>query len=95
MYGQSLRAWLSRYHVKVNVVCPGYIKTNMSDRLIGPKPFLITSEKAVQIIQKGLVKNKACIAFPWQLNMVTRLATILPATLVDTVLNRFESYVSE
>lgn len=52
VYGQSLRAWLIRYQIHVNVICPGYIKTDMSDKLTGPKPFLISSEKAAKIIQK-------------------------------------------
>lgn len=95
VYGQSLRAWLSRYQVQVSVVFPGYIKTQMSDKLTGPKPFLLSSEKAAKIIQKGLSKNKANIAFPWQLHWLMRLAGALPGKVVDTVLNRFESHVSE
>ena len=92
MYGQSLRSWLARYHIKVTVISPGYIKTDMSDRLIGPKPFLISAEKAARLIQQGLIKNKACVAFPWQLRVLTTLAKILPSRLVDAILNQFESY---
>jgi short-subunit dehydrogenase len=92
IYGQSLRAWLSRYHVGVSVICPGYVKTQMSDRLTGFKPFLISSEKAAHIIHKGLLKNKNHIAFPWPLHYLTQLSRLLPSKLVDTVLNQFESY---
>ena len=92
MYGQSLRGWLARYHIKVNVVCPGYIKTDMSDRLVGPKPFLMSREKAASTIQRGLMKNKPCIAFPWPLRVLTQLAYILPARPVNAILNCFESY---
>ncbi len=93
VYGQSLRSWLGRYHINVNVVCPGYVKTDMSDRLTGPKPFLISSEKAAILIQKRLLKNQACIAFPWQLSLLTKLAVLMPAKPVDMILNRIESYV--
>ncbi len=92
IYGQSLRAWLSRYQVKVNVIYPGYIKTDMSDCLTGPKPFLISSEKSARIIQKGLLKNKANIIFPWQLNLLTQFARILPEKPINAILNLFESY---
>lgn len=92
VYGQSLGAWLSRYQVHVAVICPGYVKTEMSDRLTGFKPFLMSSEKAACIIQKGLLKNKRHIAFPWPLHWLTQMSRIVPAQLVDFVLNRFESY---
>lgn len=95
VYGQSLRSWLARYHIKANVICPGYIKTDMSNRLNGPKPFLVSSEKAAHLIQHGLRKNKACIAFPWPLRLLTTLSTRLPARMVDGILNQFESYAHE
>lgn len=91
VYGQALRAWLARYHIQVNVIYPGYVKSDMSDALSGLKPFLISSERAAQIIQKGLSKNKPSISFPWQLNYLTRLARILPSNFIDKILNRFES----
>ena len=91
VYGQALRACLARYHIQVNVIYPGYVKSDMSDALSGLKPFLISSERAAQIIQKGLSKNKPSISFPWQLNYLTRLARILPSNFIDKILNRFES----
>lgn len=95
IYGQSLRSWLSRFHIKVNVICPGYVKTDMSDRLTGPKPFLISSERAAYLIQKGLQKNTACIAFPWPLHVLTTFAKFIPARVLDALLNQFESYAHE
>ncbi len=92
IYGQSLRSWLSRYNIQVSVIFPGYIKTDMSDRLVGPKPFLLSSERASRIIVRGLNSNKAKIAFPWQLHCLMKLAGVLPSGIVDMVLNRFESY---
>lgn len=95
VYGQSLRAWLGRYNIQVNVICPGYVKTDMSDRLSGPKHFLVSREKAVKLIHHGLQKNKPCIAFPWQLNLLTRLASLMPSRPVNFILNRYESYLKE
>lgn len=94
IYGQSLRCWLAPNNIQINVVCPGYVKTDMSSNLIGPKLFLISSEKAAKIIQSGLEKNKSCIAFPWQLNILMKLANTLPDYIVNPILRRFESYNS-
>lgn len=95
IYGQALRAWLSRYHVKVNVIIPGYVKTEMSDRLTGPKPLRMSSAKVAKIIQRGLDKNKAYIAFPKSLYWLTRITNLLPSGLVDRILNQVESYAQE
>lgn len=91
IYGQSLRAWLSRYDVDVNVIFPGYVKTDMCDQLgVVPKPFLMSSKKAAKTIQNGLMKNKPCIVFPWQLNLLIKLTCALPKRLVDKILNQFD-----
>lgn len=89
-YGQSLRAWLSRYHIQVNVILPGFVKTAMSDELPEPKPFLLSADKAAYIIKKQLTKNKAQICFPWQLYMLSKLMYCMPSKLVDKVLNQFK-----
>lgn len=93
-YGQSLRAWLSRYKIQVNVICPGYVKTDMSDRLTGMKPFLMSREKAAKKIYKGLYKNKATIAFPWSLHLLMRMSHFLPSRSVNAILNCFESHIN-
>jgi len=91
-YGQSLRSWLKRYNIQVSIICPGYVQSSMSNQLEGPKPFLMTSKKAAQIIKKGLSKNKPCIAFPKSLYYVTKLSNYVPVFFVDFILNRYESY---
>lgn len=68
-YGEALRGWLAPEGIRVNVICPGFVKSDMSDSFPGSRPFLITPDKAARIIQKGLTRNKACIAFPFPLNI--------------------------
>lgn len=94
VYGQALRAWLGRFNIKVSVICPGYVDTKMISSLHAPRPFMISSEKAALFIQRGLAKNKACIAFPWPLYWLTKGMMLLPSTLIDMILNCFESYKS-
>ncbi|WED42818.1 SDR family NAD(P)-dependent oxidoreductase [Legionella cardiaca] len=93
VYAQSLHAWLWRYDIRVSVICPGYVKTAMSEKLIGPKPLLLSSKKAALLIKQGLDKNKFCIAFPRSLYLITKFANYLPATLIDSFLSRYESYI--
>jgi short-subunit dehydrogenase len=80
-YGLSLRDLLTEKGVKVNVICPGYVETQMSKREKGAKPFLMSPERAVDIIMRGLERNKAVIAFPGMFSWSTRFSAILPERL--------------
>lgn len=85
-YGEALRGWLRRDGVKVNVAMPGYVKSDMSDAMPGPKLFVCTPEKAARLIASGLAKNQARISFPFPLNLGTWLLAVLPAELSQRLL---------
>ena len=85
-YGESLRGLLRNDGVQVSVISPGFVQSKMSDQFLCDKPFLMTPDKAAQIIQQGLQKNKARIAFPFLLNVGLRLLTILPSAISDFIL---------
>ncbi|PID50135.1 MAG: short-chain dehydrogenase [Proteobacteria bacterium] len=67
-YGEALRGYLKPEGIKVNIVCPGFVKSEMSDQFPGQRPFMLSPEKAAQIIAKGLANDRAIIAFPFPLN---------------------------
>lgn len=85
VYGEALRGNLAEFGIKVNVVCPGYIKTPMTAVNNFPMPFLMSTEKAVKIIKKGIAKNKSRIAFPFPLYFVVWLASLLPPCITDGI----------
>jgi len=87
-YGEALRGLLVKDNVQVSVICPGFIKSAMSDNFFGAKPFMMSPEKAAIIIKKGLARNKACIAFPFPLSLGTQLLALLPATMADYILSK-------
>jgi NAD(P)-dependent dehydrogenase (short-subunit alcohol dehydrogenase family) len=88
VYGEGLRAEMARHNVEVNVVCPGFIKTPMTDINPFPLPFLMTAERAARIIRKGLEDSRARIAFPWPMYAAIRLLTALPQPLIGFVAER-------
>lgn len=63
-YGEALRGLLAPQGVKVNVICPGFMKTDLSDLFPGPRPFMLSTEQAARIIVRDLERNRAFIAFP-------------------------------
>ncbi len=88
VYGEALRGWLGKHQVKVNVVCPGYIKTPMTDVNDFPMPFLMDADKAARIIEKGLAKNRGRIAFPLPLYLPLWFLSCLSPRITDPLFAR-------
>jgi short-subunit dehydrogenase len=88
-YGLALRALLAKHGVDVSVICPGYITTPMSARENVNKPQEMPAEKAAEIIVRGLARNRAVIAFPRTLALLTQLNALLPDRLRRMFLPRF------
>ena len=66
-YGEGLRGCFAKQGIEVNVICPGYIKTPMTDRNDFYMPFLMGADVAARRIIRGLEKNTSRIAFPRRL----------------------------
>jgi short-subunit dehydrogenase len=88
IYGEALRCWLAPEGIGVSVVLPGFVETRMSDTVSGPKPLILSSERAAGIIRRGLAKGRRQVAFPYPLYLGMRLMRALPAGLIDTILRR-------
>ncbi len=87
-YGEALRGIYHDEGIAISVVCPGYIRTPMTAHNEFKMPFLIDAERAARIIIKGLARNRARIAFPWQMVMVARFLLLLPERWADPLLRR-------
>ena len=88
-YGESLRGWLTPYRVKVSVVCPGFVKSELSDQFTQPKLGMMSAEQAAYIIEQGLSNGKAIISFPYWLALGMRCLAFLPAKIADKALLLF------
>ncbi|MCS5597204.1 MAG: SDR family NAD(P)-dependent oxidoreductase [Alphaproteobacteria bacterium] len=89
VYGESLRGAYKKDGVKVNVICPGFIKTPMTDVNPYKMPFLMDADKAASIIAKALDKNKGRIAFPWPTYLFAGFIGLLPASWALSLLAGF------
>jgi len=88
-YGEALRAPLAVDGIEVSVVLPGFVSSAMSRTVPGPKPFLMTADRAAQLIIKGLAKKQARISFPFPLNLGCWLLALLPASVSGWLVRKF------
>jgi NAD(P)-dependent dehydrogenase (short-subunit alcohol dehydrogenase family) len=76
------------YGVAVTLVSPGYIDTPMSQQLNKPRPFLLTAQRAAEILKRKIARRPRRIVVPWQFIWLRALALALPAPLRRFLLNR-------
>ncbi len=83
LYAEGLRGWLKPYGVEVNAVCPGFIRTPLTDVNPYKMPMMMEPEKAARIIAEGLAHNKSRIAFPKPLYWLLCILNALPVAWTD------------
>lgn len=83
VWGEGLRPILARDGIGMSVVCPGFVVSRMTDVNKFHMPFLMDTDKAARIIQRGLTANKGRISFPWPMAFVVWLLSILPNRLAE------------
>jgi short-subunit dehydrogenase len=87
-YGEALRPLLAADGVRVSVICPGFVKTPMSDANRYRTPLMISAEKAARIIRRGLARDKGRIAFPALAHAFAWTLAALPPAVGDWLLKR-------
>lgn len=78
---KTLRITLQPLGISVSLVCPGFVKTPLTDRNDFPMPFLIAVEQASAAIRRGIEKKQAEIHFPGRLTLTMKLLALLPQSV--------------
>jgi short-subunit dehydrogenase len=76
---EAWRGALGPQGIRVSAICPGFIETPMTARNKFRMPFLMTAERAADVIASGLDRDRARIAFPWPMALGSWLVAALPA----------------
>jgi short-subunit dehydrogenase len=85
LYGEGLRGAMAPYGIKVNVICPGFVRSRLTDQNNFKMPFFMEADKAASIIAKGIQKNKARVSFPAPMAFAVWFFAMLPAALSDWI----------
>lgn len=91
--GEALRGDLGERGIAVNVICPGYVRSAMTDVNKFHMPLLMEAADAARLIVRGLARNRARIAFPRSLYVLVWLIAALPPALTDPLLARLPKKV--
>ena len=87
-YLESLRVELYGSGVKVVTLCPGYIKTPMTDINTYPMPFILEADEAARRMARVIGRGKSFAVVPWQMGMVGWLLRRLPNWLYDLAFSK-------
>ena len=87
-YLESLRVELSSSGVNVLTICPGYIKTPMTDVNSFYMPFLMDADRAARSIRKAIIKKKRFHVLPWQMSLVGFFLRLIPRYIYDLLMRR-------
>ena len=90
---ESLYFDFGRNNVRVSLVSPGFIKTQMTDKNQFKMPFLKTAEYAADKIYKGLINGSRFeIDFPKELTLILKFLKILPDSLYFKIIKKLTKY---
>ena len=87
-WGEALRLSLKPYNINVSVICPGFVRSRITDKNTCPMPFLMDAPRAAEIIAARLERNVGIISFPWPMRLVSWFGSILPNWLSEFIYSK-------
>jgi len=87
-YLESLRVELYGSGVKVVTICPGYIRTPMTDVNTYPMPFILEAEEAARRMARVIERGTSFAVVPWQMGWAGWLLKRLPNWIYDPAFSK-------
>ena len=88
-YLEGLRIQLRGRNIAVTTICPGFVKTPMTDVNEFKMPFLLTADDAARRIVRALRRRKKVFNFPWQMALLMKLTAWLPDWVVARAMHQY------
>lgn len=73
--------------IRLHAVCPGFVRTAMTERNAFPMPWLMTAEQAAARTLKGIERGKLRIVYPRRLYVISRIVGALPPGLRNRLMS--------
>lgn len=84
-WGLALRGQLAPEGIRVSVVCPGFVRSRITDGNTCPMPFFMEADRAASVILARADRNVGLIAFPWPMRLATWFLSVLPQRVNEVV----------
>lgn len=84
-WGLANRRALSREGICMNVVCPGFVRSRITDMNTCPMPFFMEADRAARIILDRVDRNVGLITFPWPMRLASWLLSVCPWPLAERI----------
>ncbi len=76
----SLQSRAETRDIGVSLICPGFVKTPLTDKNDFPMPMAIEVEQASRAIREGLARGVAEIHFPKKFTLLLKLLSLMPGS---------------
>ncbi len=84
----ALRVSLKPYNINASVICPGFVKTELTDKNDFTMPALISAERSAEYILKGIASNKQEIHFPKRFSLTLKFLSSLPNPILSWLIDK-------
>jgi short-subunit dehydrogenase len=88
-YMEGLRIQLREHNIAVTTICPGFVRTPMTDINTFKMPFLLEADDAARRIAKALARRRKVFNFPWRMSLLMKLTRWLPDWVLARVMHSY------
>jgi short-subunit dehydrogenase len=89
VFMEGLRIQLRGKGIAVTTICPGFVKTPMTEVNEFKMPWLLTAEEAARRIVGALKRKRKVYNFPWQMALLMKLTRWAPDWLLDRLMHTY------
>jgi len=84
----ALRVSLKPYNINASVICPGFVKTELTAKNDFEMPALISATRSAEYILSGIAANKQEIHFPKRFSFTLKLLGSLPNPILSWLIEK-------
>ena len=91
VYADGLRRHLRGTGVLVTTLCPGFVKTPMTEKNEHPMPQVMTAEYAARRMIRAIRAGKKVYNFPWLLTRLVKMSGWAPDAVVNWMMGDYDA----